>query len=208
MLWIARFRPACGVLGMAVFGLFLVTAFTPFEAYVRLGLTVPAEIVPSDAIVVLAGGGAYGGVLSHDSASRAVRGIALFQQGLARWLLFSGGVAKGEQVSEAALRAELARGRGVPPGAILLETEARTTHEEATREKPILQAKGVRTVLLVSTSLHLMRARRLFEQAGFEVHPVPSDIVLEAANPESRLQDARELVIDLVGLLYYRAGLQ
>jgi uncharacterized SAM-binding protein YcdF (DUF218 family) len=113
--------------------LFLACAFTPLAHRLDLWLAVPAELEPLDAIVVLGTGGAGGGVLSPSSALGTLRGISLFHKGLAPLLVFSGGATGGDP-AEAAVRAEIARARGIPARAILTETEARTTHEEARRQ--------------------------------------------------------------------------
>ncbi|HWC04361.1 MAG TPA: ElyC/SanA/YdcF family protein, partial [Methylomirabilota bacterium] len=65
--------------------------------------------------------------------------------------------------------------------------------------------RGVQSILLVSSPLHLVRARQVFERQGFEVHPAPvEDVLLRAQRPGARLAVARAVVKELVGLLYYR----
>jgi uncharacterized SAM-binding protein YcdF (DUF218 family) len=167
-----------------------------------LWLAVPADLQPADAIVVLGSGGATGGVLSNASAVGVRKGVALFQKGLAPLLVFSGGPEDGD-TPEAAVRAEIARARGIPAGAILIETKARTTNEEALRQKDLLQSRGVRTILLVANSVHLRRASPLFERSGFTVHAVPSDTYTDPEIPESRLDLMRSVLKDLSGVLYY-----
>jgi len=192
----------CRLIGLGGVVLFLASAFTPVAHLLDIWLNAPAELAPSDAIVVL-GQGVSRGVLSGDSATRASHGIALYQRGLAPLLVFSGGTSDAGP-TEAAARAEFARARGVPQHAILIETKARTTREEAQREKALLQPKGVRTILLVTDSLHLLRARPLFEQAGFEVRSAPSDTFFDPDTPEERLGLMRGVLGEIVALLYYR----
>src|SRR2546429_455759 len=86
--------------------------------------------VPSDAIVVLGGWVSPSGLLSLESLRRTNRGIDLYRRGLAPVLVLLGG-ATGGGPTEADVRAEQARLRGVPPDAILTEARARTTREEA-----------------------------------------------------------------------------
>lgn len=194
----------CRFLGLGGVALFLASAFTPLAHRLDLWLAVPAELEPSDAIVVLGTGGASGGVLRPRSAVGTRRGITLFQNGLAPLLVFSGSATAGEP-AEAAVRAEIARARGIPAGAILTETEARTTHEEALRQKALLQPKGVRMILLVANSVHMRRAQPAFERAGFLVRPAPSDTYTDPEGPEGRLELMRGILTDLLGVLYYRA---
>jgi len=196
---VARLIGLIGVVG------FLVTAFTPLAHRLNLATAVPAELVPSDAIVVLGAWVSPSGTLSSESLRRTNHGIALYRRGLAPTLVLLGGSASGGP-SEADARAEQARLHGVPAQAILTETRVRTTREEAARVKELLQSKGARTILLVTNAGHLARARPLFERAGFDVHPAPSDSFVEASSPESRLELMRVLIRELSGWLFYRVA--
>jgi uncharacterized SAM-binding protein YcdF (DUF218 family) len=99
----------------------------------------------------------------------------------------------------------LARDLEVPSEHILIETDARTTHEEAARIARRLKPRMVRRILLVTDSEHLTRAVKLFQQAGFEVLPAPVESVSSAAeSPEARIQLLRRLSQELMARLYYR----
>jgi uncharacterized SAM-binding protein YcdF (DUF218 family) len=133
-------------------------------------------------------------------------GIALYRNGLAPLLVFAG-PARGESPAEATVRAELARELGIPAEVILTEAEARTTREEAVRLEARLRPMGVRKILLVTNSLHMPRARRLFELAGFEVLAAPSDDLSKTSGePEDRLQLTRQMLEELIAQLYYRVA--
>ena len=120
-------------------------------------------------------------------------------------LVLLGGATEGGP-TEAEVRAAQARLHGIPADAVLTETRAHTTREEAVRVKALLQSRGARTVLLVTNAGHLARARPLFERAGFEVRGVLSDPLVEADAPESRIARMRVLVKEFLGWLYYRVA--
>ena len=195
----------CRVIGLAGVFLFLFTAFSPFAHRLNQWMAVPAQLVPSDAIVVLGGAVSPTGMLSLESSRRTNRGIELYRRGLAPVLVLLGG-AKGGGPTEADVRAEQARLHGIPADAILTETRAHTTREEAVRVKALLHSRGARTVLLVTNAGHFPRARPLFEREGFEVRAVPSETLIEADAPESRLALMRTLVKEFLGWLYYRVA--
>ncbi len=68
-----------------------------------------------------------------------------------------------------------------------------------------LRPRGLRSILLVSGQLHLVRARRAFERAGFEVHAAPAlEIPLDAETAAGRMAVARLLAQEVGGWLYYR----
>ncbi len=56
-------------------------------------------------------------------------------------------------------------------GEVWLEDQSTDTHENAELSAPILQAHGVKTIILVTHAFHMRRARRAFERLGFEVRP-------------------------------------
>lgn len=195
----------CRLIGLAGVVVFLVTAFSPLVYRLNRWMAVSPQLVRSDAIVVLGGSVSPSGMLSLESQRRTIHGIELYQRGLAPVLVLLGGRDEGGP-SEADVRAEQARLHGIPADAILTETRAHTTREEAVRVKALLQSRGTRTVLLVTNAGHLARARPLFERAGFEVHAAPSDTFVEYDAPESRLALMRILIKESLGWLYYRVA--
>ena len=56
----------------------------------------------------------------------------------------------------------------------------------------------------MTNSAHLLKARPLFERAGFEVRPVASDALIDPGAPEQRLALMRGILEELFGWLYYR----
>jgi uncharacterized SAM-binding protein YcdF (DUF218 family) len=163
----------------------------------------PVELGPADAIVVLGAGLAPDGSLDGNSERRTVRGIVLYRRHLAPVIVF-GGPTYGMPVSEAELRARLARLLGVPADAIITDPEPRTTNEEAARLGPLLRARGARRVLLVTDGAHMARAEALFERQGLTVLPAPADPWRgRGRRPEDRLGVARFVVREAVARLYY-----
>jgi len=193
----------CRAIGLAGVVLFLITAFSPLAYRLNQWMAGSPRLVASDAIVVLGGWISPSGTLSLESQRRLDRGIELYQRGLAPVLVLLGPGADGGP-TEAEVRAAQARLHGIPADAILTETRARTTREEAVRVKALLQSRGARTLLLVTNAGHLARARPLFEHAAFEVRGVPSDPLVESDAPESRIAQMRVLVKEVLGWLYYR----
>lgn len=192
---------ACRVTGaLAVLG-FLLAAFTPVPNRAARWLAPPADVGPADAIVVLGASALADGTLSDASLRRAVSGIRLYRRGLAPRLLLLG------VFVEADARAQLATELGVAPSAIVTERYQPTTRAEAAWAAETLRA-GTRApkVLLVTDTLHMRRARLLFERAGLSVRPAPTDPgVVGVTTPEGRLRLTRTLAQELFSLVYHRA---
>ncbi len=198
---LARLVQLVGLVGVL---LFLASAFTPLPNLLGQGLAVPARLEAAEAIVVLGGGLSADGALDNASLRRALHGIVLSRRGLAPLLVFSGPAYHGG-VAEANVRAGLARELGIPPEAILTVVDAWNTREEASRITSLLGARGVRKILLVTDSQHMVRARALFERSGFEVLAAPVDAVSLVANgPGGRLDLMRQILKEILARVYYR----
>lgn len=113
---------------------------------------------PADVILVMG---------SHDLRV-AARGADLYLQGLAPWIVMSGGLGRLTSGSfakpEAELFAEVARTRGVPDRALLLESRSTNTGENILFTRRLLEARGieVRSVLAVQKPYMERRALATF----------------------------------------------
>jgi uncharacterized SAM-binding protein YcdF (DUF218 family) len=200
--WTRLFQ-AVGLVG--ILSLVAVTLTPLPNALFRWSAT-PSDIQAADAVVVLAAAVDADGTLSSDSLARAVRGIALYREGRAPLLVFSG-TSGDEGPSEAHVRTQLARALGVPSEALLTETSALTTREEAARIGAVLRARNVRRILLVTDSQHMRRASPLFERIGLQVFPATADARSGAAtSPGARLRIIRDLLGEWLALGYYRVA--
>jgi uncharacterized SAM-binding protein YcdF (DUF218 family) len=198
------FQRSCRILGALCMGLFLLFAFTPVPNLLYDWMAVPARVGPAQAIVVLGSGVSEEGVLDDESLRRAIQGILLYRNGLAPRILFTGYTLPGGP-AEAQVRGEMARQLGVPGEAVLVETRARTTREEAALAAKDLQGQGIRRILLVTDAQHLVRAQRLFAQAGFEVLAAPAENPIRSAtSPEGRLDLTRLMMEEGLARVYYR----
>ena len=61
---------------------------------------------------------------------------------------------------------------GVPSANILLDEQSLRTRDNAVRSAALLRAEGIGTVLLVTSPLHLLRAKLAFEALGISAYPV------------------------------------
>lgn len=143
---------------------------------------VAAESLPrADAIVLLGGAlaPAAPGRIYPDLGSAADRiwhAARVFRAGKAPLLLASGGSDLAvAQVPEARDMAGLLVQLGVPADAIVQEDRSRTTGENARFSAPLLRARRVQSILLVTSALHMPRAVAEFERTGFRVIPATTD---------------------------------
>lgn len=65
---------------------------------------------------------------------------------------------------------------GVPPDRVAIEDHARNTRENALFSAEILRARGIETVVVVTSATHLSRAVRDFARAGIQAIPAAADV--------------------------------
>lgn len=142
-----------------------------FGALVVVGhwLAVNDPLARADVIVAVSG----------DNGPRVETAVRLWKQGYAPLLLFSGASLDPDSVSSAELMKRDAMKLGVPANAILLEPDSTTTEENARRVAQVMNDKGLRTAILVTSPYHQRRAAllfsRSFEPAGLSFRNHPAD---------------------------------
>jgi uncharacterized SAM-binding protein YcdF (DUF218 family) len=129
----------------------------------------------AQAIVILAGGVSRGAVdwggdtVSVLTLQRVRYGAWLARETRLPVLVTGGAPVRGRPGEAAMMRSLLQNEFGVPVR--WLEERSRTTADNARLSAAMLQASGVRQIVLVTSAFHMPRARRVFEQTGLSVIP-------------------------------------
>lgn len=121
----------------------------------------------ADAALVLGNRAYWKGEPNPCLTGRVDAGIALAKAGLVRQLAFTGGVDKEDGRVEAEVMRQHARLEGYA-GPLLLEPRSSSTRENLSMSRAVLQAAGVKSVIIVSEPYHLWRAERLARASGFD----------------------------------------
>jgi uncharacterized SAM-binding protein YcdF (DUF218 family) len=113
------------------------------------------------------------------TASRVAATLHLYQCGLIRRILISGGsgdlVGQGK-VSEAGHLAHLLIAAGVPPAHVLLEERSRNTHENALYTKQLItNYPQLQSLVLITSAYHQRRALGCFRRVGLRPESFPTD---------------------------------
>jgi uncharacterized SAM-binding protein YcdF (DUF218 family) len=128
---------------------------------------------PAGAIVVL-GAAQYDGRPSPVFAARLDHALELYKQGLAPYLVVTGGKRDGDRSTEAAAARRYALERGVPADAILSEDQGRTTLASLEAVGRVLREHGVRDAVFVSDPTHMLRVLRIAEDTGIRAWGSPT----------------------------------
>ena len=187
----------------------------------------PSNPVPeADCIVILSGGVASRTpprptIEVGEAGDRVLYGAYLFRQGKAPRIICTGNVATGgfavRPVAED--MAELLEMLDVPKDAIITEEKSGNTREHARNLYPVLQEKGFKRVLLVTSAMHMPRSVGVFRRLcpGIEFIPAPTDFRVTEGIPKpwyskataliptpKNLSDFSEAMHEYLGVAYYK----
>lgn len=140
---------------------------------------------PVGAIVVL-GAAQYVGRPSPVLRARLDHAITLWRRNLAPRLIVTGGTGTGDTTSEAEVSQRYCVQHGVPTGAILLETEGRTTSQSMAGIATLMNGLNRRDVLLVSDPFHMLRLTILARRHGLKPYASPTPTSPITASPVER----------------------
>lgn len=173
------------------------------------------SLAPAQAIVVL--GGSIRGPRPPQrpypdlgaSADRVWHAARLHRAAKAPLLVLSGGTAHAGEVPEAQVMRQVLLELGVPGRAMVLEPASVTTTENAAFSARLLRQHGIHSVLLVTSALHMRRARALFEREGIRVTPAPTDYevvdrpfrLLDVVPDAEALEGSGRAIKEIVGAL-------
>ncbi|MNI22779.1 hypothetical protein D3C73_763420 [compost metagenome] len=181
-LWRRSRRPALALLGVT---LLLYLSMTPLISKLLMGGLEyqydKPELLQGDVIVVLGGGATSGtpdidgeGNLYGSAANRLLTAVRLYRQtGLP--ILFSGGQVFPDSGNEADIAKRQLIGLGVPGSDILAENRSLNTEQNAVNTASMMNSKGLRHPILVTSAFHMPRAMALFKDNGLAPLAYPAD---------------------------------
>lgn len=229
LMW-RRPRSAAVSIALALLILFLSSSVSISDGLVRSleFQNIPGSELPNaDAIVVL--GGSTESALPprpwveiREEGDRVLYAAKLYRDGKAPKVILSGGriIWNREGASESQDMATLIETMSVPPSAILQDPSSLNTRENAVNVKQIMDAQGIRQVLLVTSAMHMPRSLRIFRKLGVNAIAAPTDFTAIHLNPNVKdhspeaallnaLPDAEQLrrttraLKEYVGILVY-----
>lgn len=177
----------------------------------------PNELPPAEAIVVLGGSTAsnrsnwFEPFDRNSTISRVDTAADLYHARRAPVVIVSGAALEGT-VSEAQIMANSLRQHGVPPDAIIQESESLTTYQNGLYTARLLKERGIDHVLLVTSALHMPRSMGVFRKQRINATPagsppqivVPDDPAFSFWLPSMHVLSAsRSVVKEYVGMLVY-----
>lgn len=145
----------------------------------------PQGELPEAEAIILLGGGSRPQLPPrptsemNEGGDRMHYAARLYHEKKAPLIVISGGYLDfyGNTVPETNAMQELLLAFGVPESAIVLESNARNTYENATYVREIADERNFNRILLVTSALHMPRSVAIFERQEFEVIAAPTDFL-------------------------------
>jgi uncharacterized SAM-binding protein YcdF (DUF218 family) len=165
----------------------------------------PKTLPTADAIVILGGATKSAfpprpGVDLSEAGDRVLYGAQLYREGKAPIVISSGGRIgwRGGGPSESADMAQILKTVGVPSSAILQDPTSLNTHENAVNVKKIIQQRGIRRILLVTSAMHMPRSLRIFQRQGIDAIPAPTDFLVSQQEIEEPNSSPQAIMLSLM----------
>jgi uncharacterized SAM-binding protein YcdF (DUF218 family) len=124
----------------------------------------------ADCAIVL-GAAAYHKKPSPVFKARIDHAIKLYREGRVGRILLTGGYGKNAEFAESEVAYAYCVAEGVPEEDILLEKKSQTTEQNLIEAKPLMEAQGMKTALLVSDPWHLKRGLAIAKKHGVSAKP-------------------------------------
>ncbi|MFM2063356.1 MAG: hypothetical protein RLZZ507_3026 [Cyanobacteriota bacterium] len=163
------------------------------------------EIPQAEAIVVL-GGATKSGIWPRptvdlsESGDRVIYAAQLYRQKKAPIIILSGGRIdwRGSGSPESADMATILTSIGIPSEAIIQEPNSLNTYQNAVNVKKILENRGIKKVLLVTSAMHTPRSLKIFQRQGIDIIPAPTDFLVSRGELEELVSTPKAAILNLL----------
>jgi uncharacterized SAM-binding protein YcdF (DUF218 family) len=158
------------------------------------------EAQTADVILVL-GAAEYRGRPSPVLRSRLDHALALYEKNLAPRIMTTGGAGGDPVFTEGAVGRSYLIGQGVPPEAIIVETEGESTVHSIALSGEILRRMNLNSVIVVSDGYHIYRVKEMLESQGLRVYGSPR----KEHNPDP-MHEQWNCLKQAIGYVLWRIG--
>jgi uncharacterized SAM-binding protein YcdF (DUF218 family) len=142
--------------------------------FVWLAVQIKDDARASDAVIVLGARVNYNNHLNPCLVARVEHGAKLVRDGLAKFLIVSGGNDVEDGASEANAMRDMALNAGISSEQIILEPKATSTFENLKFAKIILEQRKLKSVIVVTEPYHMPRAALIARKLGLEFSSSPA----------------------------------
>ncbi|GAB1541759.1 YdcF family protein [Scytonema sp. NUACC21] len=207
LLW-KRPRVAAFLIGLA-FVVLLVSSNSWTARFLVRSLewqNLPAVEIPNAEAIVVLGGATKSAVPPrpsvdlNESGDRVIYAAQLYLQKKAPLVVLSGGRIdwRGRGSSESGDMEIILTSIGVPKSAIIQEPDSLNTYQNAVNVKKILESRGIRRVLLVTSAIHMPRSLLIFKRQGIDAIPAPTDFLVSEGEIQELTSSPKSAILNIL----------
>ncbi len=156
-----------------LFFVLLILFYLVFTAISIVSYGKTDEKVCSDVAIIL-GAGTSNSEVSPVYRERINHGIWLYENGYVDYLILTGGIGEGNNLSDAYIAKQYAISKSVPEQAIFIEEKSAITEENLENAKVIMDENSFDTAIVVSDPLHMKRAMLMAGDYGIDAYSSPT----------------------------------
>jgi uncharacterized SAM-binding protein YcdF (DUF218 family) len=165
----------------------------------------PAQLPTAEAIVVLGGATKSAfpprpSVDLSEQGDRVIYAAQLYRQKKAPIIILSGGRIdwRGSGSPESADMVDILTSIGIPAEALIQEPDSLNTYQNAVNVKKILDAQGIRRILLVTSALHMPRSLKIFQRQGIDAIPAATDFLVSKGELQELGSTPKAAILNLL----------
>ena len=155
-----------------------------------------------DAIVVM-GASQWNKRPSPVYKERLDHALSLYNQGLSKYIVLTGGIAEGETISESRVGKTYLLGKGVKSESILIEEIGTTSLQSMLEVNRILEEYKINSIILVSHGYHIMRLKQIAKDLKIKtIYSSPVKTRPTENNIRSILRESAILIVYYITKLF------
>jgi uncharacterized SAM-binding protein YcdF (DUF218 family) len=167
---------------------------------------IPAAQIPNAEAIVVLGGATKSAIWPRptvdlsEPGDRVIYAAQLYRQKKAPIIVLSGGRIdwRGSGSSESADMATILISIGVPAEVIIQEPLSLNTYENAVNVRKILEYRGIKKVLLITSAMHMPRSLKIFQRQGIDVIPAPTDFLVSQGELQELTSTPKAAILNLL----------
>ncbi|MBD2495036.1 YdcF family protein [Nostoc sp. FACHB-280] len=201
-------RIATGAIALALILLLFCSNAWVAKALVRSleWQNIPSQEMPNAEAIVVLGGATKSaffprpGVDLSEQGDRVIYAAQLYRQNKAPFIILSGGRIdwRGSGEAESTDMASILTSIGIPASAIIEEPSSLNTYQNAVNVKQILQSRGIKKILLVTSAMHMPRSLKIFQRQGINAIPAPTDFLVTQGELQELVSTPKAALLNLL----------